>query len=185
METAVLCFVLVQQVPISRPEVQVWEQRLNNDDFWEREKAEQQLRREDSFELSYALVKSRYPEVRLRAKQHYQSCKEKVLASLAPYPMLDSFWYDPKQRCYLANTSLAKRLYPYINNRRPWYEHEKHPDYNQQDIWWYYRAASRGWASDMLDAGVPVWFLKVVFQELHRRDKVFLDQCRHNAYYGQ
>lgn len=159
---------------LSNPKITQLVQQLGHDEFTKREKASEQLGDLKDVALPYLRValKDKDLEIVQRARRVLDLTVEKQLVDLAPYPLIDSCWYNVKTRSYAPADffwpglgNLHDRLVPYL---------EAHGRDNAP--WNNYRLATRDWARDMLLAGVRPQVIKMIFQELHERDKVFLNR---------
>lgn len=164
-----LALSLIDQPQPDAASLRLWEPRLAADSFRTREQAMRRLTQRGRLGCAIArglLADSLDPEVRLRARSILDARKAKELRSLGVMPYIDSNYYSTATHTYhFSHTS--KRLWPYLENRADLFG----------PGWPAYRAASREWASDMLDAGVPAWAMRLWFVELRRRDRDFDRHC--------
>ena len=145
--------------------------QLGHNDFHVRYKAEASLKRLDWRVVRYLPSNHQDPEITARLSQVRLVFAQDRLDSFAPFPEIDAAWYDDKIRQYTSNgwpvwgkATTRSILEPYLNrigrDNPPWHN---------------YRLATREWVQDMLDAGVPEWFIRLCLAEMRRRDDVFLN----------
>lgn len=137
-----------------------WEARLGAESFAVRQRASRDLRQHGSRRLFRKLMTSRDPEVAIRARRVYEDWRGQVLTTLRPYPGLDALWYDTASRHYRYDSYLCSRYRSYLD-RTGYCENNAN-----------YRWATYCWASDLLDAGLPVCCLRLIVMEMRRRDTI-------------
>ncbi len=164
-------FYTLLRLVVFSSQLSCWETRLNSDDYKEREASQAALLKQGSLQLCHDLVHSKYPEVRRRALVVYWYKKEAVLKSLEPCPCLDTLWYDCDKKHYdYTHHPRCKKLKCYIDY---YYYNEHYGEMSQCTYSWpAYRLATRHWSGKLIDDGYPVWWIRVLHREMHRRDKM-------------
>jgi hypothetical protein len=137
-----------------------WERRLGSEDFRVRARASADLVRSGRLSLCRRLRRHPDAEVARRARFAYEDLRGKALDSMEPFPCIDAAWWTnfPSEMDMAANS----RLQHYLDCYDVW---------RMKPLpWWGFRRATRDWASDRIDQGVPVWLIRLHHWQLHRRD---------------
>lgn len=86
-------------------------------------------------------------------------------------PMIDATWLNTRTRGYDLDAPGRKLAYRWL---RPYLDAARDtPDGRR---WSIYRVAAEAWFTDLLEAGLPVWALDILYLETRRRDNLWIEK---------